>query len=464
VEATLVLPAEFAARREQVRELIAAAQTSAEWKVQVGENARNSDQTAESEVALLPDGEGLFILKRPIAFAVPFTSPLENLTLERAEAILAEGDSRIEVQRMDEKPPTLRALKIEGSAVYDDDYPFQELWSLHTLKGDEGLAREIAPILKKALLDPVVHLAAVGDLMLDRTIGAKLSDGDSAFPFQEVAPYLIGPDVVVGNFESALGEGGEAEDKNYTFKAPIEAVEALQLAGFDVVSLANNHALDFGGESLLEAIGQLEAVGITAVGAGSSDHTARSAKIVERQGMKLAFLAYADVPVEGNGFDTRSWIATSESAGIAWAKPEDIQEDVAQARQVADHVIVLLHSGYEFVPQPNELQVQAAHAAIDAGAALVFGHHAHVLQPIEFYREGVIAYGLGNFAFEDAGPPESMILNVWIDSSGIRQIEVLPTTIDAEGRPQIADPETAAIIRGKVYSMTAFFMETWPDR
>jgi len=172
--------------------------------------------------------------------------------------------------------------------------------------------------------------------------------------------------------------------------------------------------------------------------------------------MTLAFLGYVQVPVEGRSpyFDTESWVATATSPGLAWAIPEQIADDVAAARQQADHVVVLLHSGYEYVPSPSEEQIAAAHAAIDAGATLVLGHHAHILQGIQLYNGGVIAYGLGNFAFTIDGPPETALLNVWLDRDGVRALDVVPAIIQPGGQPRLATPEEADVIRGRLYTLT----------
>ena len=128
--------------------------------------------------------------------------------------------------------------------------------------------------------------------------------------------------------------------------------------------------------------------------------------------------------------------------------------DVAAARQQADLVVVVLHSGYEYVPPPSEEQMAAARAAIDAGAALVIGHHAHILQGIEFYNGGVIVYGLANFAFTIDGPPETAILNAWLDKSGVRQIELIPAVVQLGGQPRLADPTEAPLILDTIYRLT----------
>jgi poly-gamma-glutamate synthesis protein (capsule biosynthesis protein) len=168
----------------------------------------------------------------------------------------------------------------------------------------------------------------------------------------------------------------------------------------------------------------------------------------------VAFLAYVHVPVEVRGFDTQTWTATADRPGMAWADPERIKVDVSSALNMSDLVIVLLHSGYENVSEPSPPQVATARAAIAAGASLVIGHHTHVLQGVEFFNDGVIIYGLGNFAFEDGGPPESAVLNIWLDGDGVRGMEFVPVIIEIDGHPRLAtDDETTAILQW-IYNLT----------
>jgi poly-gamma-glutamate capsule biosynthesis protein CapA/YwtB (metallophosphatase superfamily) len=96
----------------------------------------------------------------------------------------------------------------------------------------------------------------------------------------------------------------------------------------------------------------------------------------------------------------------------------------------------------------------AARTAIDAGADLVIGHHAHVLQGVEFYQDGVIVYGLGNFAFEIDGDPSTAILNVWLDQDGVRQLEFVPAIIQFGGQPRLAEAWEAGEILQKIYRLT----------
>ncbi|HZD10578.1 MAG TPA: CapA family protein, partial [Candidatus Binatia bacterium] len=168
-------------------------------------------------------------------------------------------------------------------------------------------------------------------------------------------------------------------------------------------------------------------------------------------------LGYVNVPVEGHApyFDTSSWAATAEGPGLAWAEPQTIAADVRRLRESADQVIVILHSGYEYAQSPSPEQTASARAAIDAGASLVIGHHAHILQGVEFRGSGAIVYGLGNFAFNITGPPETVILNAWFDENGLRQLRFLPGVIQGTGQPRLSDPAEAAAIRRRIYALSA---------
>ncbi len=232
--------------------------------------------------------------------------------------------------------------------------------------------------------EPIVQLAAGGDLMLARTIGDRIVADGPEVVFAGVQAVLDQADIFVANLECVIGDQGEPVLKSFTFRAPPIAADALAAGGVDLVSLANNHALDYGIDALADMLPRLRAVGIESVGAGADDVAARAPVVIERNGLKVAFLAYVDVPVEGRtGFDTRSWEAGPDLPGLAWAEPAQMQFDIASARLKADVVVVLMHFGLEGRSDYTRLQQDLAHTAIDAGAALVLGAHSHVLQRVE---------------------------------------------------------------------------------
>jgi poly-gamma-glutamate synthesis protein (capsule biosynthesis protein) len=369
------------------------------------------------------------------------------------------GHDELSVVPWHELTVTQRALTVEGSYVWDDDYPVQQAWSLHAAPDWAEAAAALGERLAGRANAGVAQLAAVGDVMLDRALGDVVATGDIGFPFAFVADIFHNADYAIANLESALGDRGEPTAKSYTFRAPPEAAQSVALAGIDLVSLANNHALDFGPQALLQGMALLEQQGVSTVGAGEDSERARRPQLVTLNGLTFAFLAYVNVPVEGRApyFDTAAWTAGPQSPGMAWASPDVITADVSDIRESVDHVVVILHSGYEYVPAPSPEQVAASRAAIDAGAALVIGHHAHILQGVEFRGDGAIVYGLGNFAFNIDGSPETAILNAWFDRRGLRQIRFIPARINPNGQPQpvVAD-DASASIRRRIYTLSNY--------
>ena len=426
-------------------EALANATTSRVWHIVP------ADEPAAAQ--LVENGAGQLVWQEPIVLAVPFTTEWEFITQADAEAIMANGHQVATVLPWSALTPELKSLRVDGRHPTDPDYPFHNRL---TLQSERSEAAELVPILQTALApEPTVHLAGVGDIMLDRGLGIVLQNGNLVYPFAQVTPLLQGADITVGNVESALGDVGTPESKSYPFRAPPVAAEALALGGFDVVSLANNHGMDYGPEALLQAIDLLQAQGVAPIGAGANFDAAHAPHIAQVNGLSLAFLGYVNVPVEArSAFDTAVWTATETTPGLAWGDPNVIAADVTAVRPQADLVIVVLHSGYEYIEEPSEQQMAAAHAAIDTGADLVIGHHAHILQGIEYYNDGVIVYGLGNFAFEIDGPPETAVLNVWLNQDGVHSLELIPAIIQEGGAPRLAEPWEAAPILRQVYFLT----------
>jgi poly-gamma-glutamate synthesis protein (capsule biosynthesis protein) len=239
-----------------------------------------------------------------------------------------------------------------------------------------------------------LKVIAVGDMMLDGTARPVLQENGYDHPFVEVRKFFDGAHVVIGNLEGPLTTRGTPEqDKTYVFRSPPDKVgQALRNAGFTIVSLANNHTLDFGPDGLAQTIEALDAVGIAHIGAGPNLKDARKPVIVEAAGARVALLAYSLTLPE-------HFYAEANKPGTAFGHEAYVRADVMAARKQADIVLVSFHWGQEGKTTLREYQTRLGHAAIDAGAAAVFGHHPHILQGIEQYKDGVILYSLGNFTF-----------------------------------------------------------------
>jgi poly-gamma-glutamate synthesis protein (capsule biosynthesis protein) len=286
-----------------------------------------------------------------------------------------------------------------------------------------------------------------------------------AFPFEHVRRLMAGSDIRFGNLELPLTERVAATYKDYVFRAPPSSVDALTGAGFNVLSLANNHALDYGSEGLLDTLATLERAGIAGVGAGRSAEEARRPAVLTVKGVRVAFLAYTNTPNDSiSGWNAAADEAGAERPGVAWGRAEDIRRDVAAARAGADVVIVSLHSGFEYTATPNPRQRELARASVDAGAALVLGGHPHVLQGVEFYRGAPIIYSLGNFVFDlddddrrQPGLPSVLttIFRVTLTKQGVTSVRFLPAVIDQrEGRPTPVSGDAATPVLARLYRLT----------
>lgn len=247
--------------------------------------------------------------------------------------------------------------------------------------------------------DTEIRIAAVGDIMLGGTAAPELALYGYDYPFARVSKLLGDAAIVFGNLEGPLTDRGQAfGGKQYVFRSPPDRVApALARAGIRLVSLANNHVMDYGLEGLRDTMRALEDAGIRYAGAGESLAAARRPAIVETGGVRLALLAYSLT------FPEEFW-ASDSRPGTAFGHEHQVRADVAAARRTADVVLVSFHWGREGTTELRDYQRTLGQAAIDAGAAAVLGHHPHVLQAVEHYRGGVILYSLGNFVFGSYSP------------------------------------------------------------
>ncbi|MBV8866995.1 MAG: CapA family protein [Acidobacteriaceae bacterium] len=237
------------------------------------------------------------------------------------------------------------------------------------------------------------RLLFAGDVMFSRGVRRQiLLSGDPALPFRKIAPLLAGADLAFVNLESPFSDRGPYHEDGLIFHAPPAAIAGLQLAHVAVVSTANNHSRDCGPYGVEFTINWLCSHGIAPVGSGASAAQTHRGVILERNGVRFGFLGYTFDQQNGNWRDIDKRIAAADLAVVS--------EDVKSLRKRSDVVIVSIHNGIEYMIRPTRAQVEFAHAAIDAGASLVIGHHPHVTQPEETYRGGLVFYSLGNCVFD----------------------------------------------------------------
>lgn len=274
-----------------------------------------------------------------------------------------------------------------------------------------------------ALADGVV-ITAVGDIMLAGRAAPTLKAKGYDYAFAGTVAELRKGDILVGNLEAPLAVGGqEFVEKKFRFKTRPQAADALKRVGFSVLTLANNHMMDYGAEGLAETLANLDRVGISHSGAGATLPEARRETVVTVKGKNVAFLAYSLTYPE-------EFFATSARPGTALGLDSRVREDVSRVRPAVDYVVVSFHWGAEGKGMPKPYQRRAARTAIDAGADLIIGHHPHVLQGVEQYRGKSILYSLGNFAFGSMSrtSDRSIIARITLDGA-TQKVEIVPLNV-----------------------------------
>ncbi|HHW28547.1 MAG TPA: CapA family protein [Syntrophomonadaceae bacterium] len=284
-------------------------------------------------------------------------------------------------------------------------------------------------------------IAVCGDVMLGRGVATAMSQNGMFYPFEQMAPYLQSADLTFGNLESPLSlQGTPIPGKGIWLRGDPEAAAALKEAGFDVLSIANNHILDYDSPALLDTMEFLREQGIDPVGAGSNLEEAVQPVIKEVNGYKIAFIAATEMAdIFWDYSYPRTFEAKEDRPGVQKLDADQLVEAVAALKDDVDLIAVSLHWGTEYSDYPLDVQRETAHRLVDAGAKLVLGHHPHCLQGIEVYKDSLIAYSLGNFIYDKQRRPkcqETVLVKIFFKDLNIEKAEVTPVVIaDAQPRP-----------------------------
>lgn len=304
---------------------------------------------------------------------------------------------------------------------------------------------------------PRITVVAAGDILLARAVGERMErSGDATLPFAAIAPALSAADIAFGNLEGPFCEKPPYTKEGMIFRVRPRGVESLASAGFDVVSVANNHFGDGGNACMEFSLVRLREAKIAPVGAGLSYEDAHAGAVLARKGIRFAFLGYSYAP--------RNDAPGAKNAVIAGRDTAQVRCDVAAARARADVVVVSLHDGAEYSRSVARETQEFARAAIDAGATAVFGHHPHVPQRVEPYAGGWIFYSLGNFVFwqnEPATTRTALLARLTFSGTKVEKVEALPVVIESPGIPRLAnDKESAPILKSAGLSASVL----WPEQ
>ncbi|HXV33103.1 MAG TPA: CapA family protein [Gaiellaceae bacterium] len=272
-----------------------------------------------------------------------------------------------------------------------------------------------------------VRLAAAGDVNLGEGVGEAIRRYGTRWPWLSVAPVLRRADIAVVNLEACVSNRGRpVPNKEFHFRGtPASLRTTRRFAGIDVVSLANNHSLDYGRVAFADTLAYAKSYGLRTIGGGRNLAAARKPAILKRGGLEIAFLGYSDV--RPPGFD-----AGPRLSGAAPALPTYVRADVRAAARAADVVVVYFHWGIELARRPSARQQLLAQVSLAAGADVVLGAHPHVLQPRERRGTRYLAWSLGNFVFDwtSPGTDRTGILRLGLAGNGVRSASFLPARIN----------------------------------
>ena len=407
----------------------------------------------------------------PIVFERQWLAPVVSIADPREEVSNSDLDS-VDLAEFDDIAPPLKALAVDGLVVGDQGYPLvsdtvvafsPERIPERTRDEERALLTEWYLGLRHELPAPEVFwVGAVGDIMpgrgvtelLDRADGLELVLGD-------LVPYLQGADLLIGNFEGAITTRGTPLEKSYTFRLNPRVLGPLVRAGFDYLSLTNNHSFDYGLVGFTDSLDHLAEAGIATSGVGMTIEEASIPSFFTFGASDVAVLSVGAYPAEQSGFDGAVVAAAGPAKpGVLWAGQGDsLYETALQAMRSAfsndTFDIVVVHGGREWAVEPDQWQRERYESFIDAGADLVLGSHSHVLQGLEAYDGSIIAHSLGNFIFPgmygtDYGE-ESAILLLGVSRGVVRYVRFVPVRINH----QTVARDTGDAIINRFFAATA---------
>ena len=255
-------------------------------------------------------------------------------------------------------------------------------------------------------------------IMIENSIRTKIKKYGGKFIFKKIKTHL-NADLSFCNLEAPISEKDRSCIYKKSFKAPMKSIESLKHAGFNIISLANNHIMQHGNETFNKTQELLEKNNIK---------TIKNPTIINKNKMKIAFLAYAK---------TNDKTALYEKYNL-----DKITSDIKKIKNKVHHIIVSLHWGHEYITQPSPEQIKEAHKIIDAGASIILGHHPHVIQPVEIYKNKIIAYSLGNFVFDQKWMEKTnlgLILSCDLNKKDIKNIKIKRIKINKNFQPELID-------------------------
>ena len=414
--------------------------------------------------------------RMPLALVVHATRPVADVSLAQARAVAAGRGSRwsdlgqsggamrvltsrngTAAQLLEQVRTRADTVAVVSATEVDATVRVLTVAGRHPLR---DAARYPLQVRSNTRVPEVTTLTAVGDVMLARRVGMRIRAADDwSYPLRPLAKRLASAEITVGNVESTLSRDGSATQGTDSFGADRQVTQGLELAGFDLVSLANNHVGDYGQAALRQTLDRFAAADIPYVGAGRDSTEARRPVVIERDGVRIGFIATDSIgetpAATGRQAGTNRLNMPPRTGPLNRAQLDRISRDITALDKTVDTVIVMTHWGTQYTHVPEQSQRVAARAFAAAGADLVIGGHPHWVQGWEKFGSGVVVHSLGNFVFDmdfQIKTQEGVFLEVVLWAGKVKAIEPVPYVIDAQFRPRLVSGNRAAGILDDMWS------------
>lgn len=283
---------------------------------------------------------------------------------------------------------------------------------------------------KEEIDDRSVVLRFGGDVMMTSYFKNYIDSYGVDYMWEDVSELISSADYSVFNLETSVSlRGKDTKPSGYGFRSEPSTLEGLKNAGIDMVSLANNHVMDYGRDAFSDTLSSLDEYGIKHIGAGEYLEDASKVLYEEINGVKVGFLAASEIL----GYESNK--ATEDKSGVYYLNRKDltdIKSIIKTAKSNCDKLILVAHWDREYYDEPKDETKRMAHELIDSGVDIIIGHHPHVLQGIEYYNNGIIYYSTGNFNFliRNENASQSALFEVEFNKKDIISSKVYPIKIN----------------------------------
>lgn len=279
--------------------------------------------------------------------------------------------------------------------------------------------------------DKITTIRFGGDVMMTSYFKNYIDSKGVDYMWEDVSDLIKTADYSVFNLETSVSlRGSDTKPKGYGFRSEPFTLEGLKNAGIDMVTIANNHVMDYGRDAFSDTLNSLDEYEIEYIGAGKNKSEANKINYQEVNGIKVGFLGASEIL----GYNSNK--ATDEKSGVFYLNRNDlsdIKSIISAAQSNCDVIVLVLHWDREYYDSPKEETIKMAHELIDSGADIIIGHHPHVLQGIEYYKNGIIYYSTGNFNFliRNENASQSALFELNLDKEKIISSKVYPIKINA---------------------------------